>query len=62
MSVSYSARVYVRGTECICIPPSLSSYLDLNGKDDLLLHGLLLVLFHTHSATSPTADLFVSRS
>ena len=54
--------VYVHVTACIRISPSLSSSLDLHGKDDLLIDRLLLVLFHTHSVTPPTADLFVSRS
>ena len=60
MSVSYSAHVYVHTG--VCISPCLSSYLDLNGKDDLLIYGLLLALFHTHSVTPPMADLFLSRS
>lgn len=57
-------RVYVHVliTECVCVSPSLSSYLDLNGKDDLPIHGLLLALFHTHSVTLPMVDLVMSRS
>lgn len=47
--VSPTLHVGVCARNWVCISPSLSSSLDLNGKDHLRLSGLLLELLHTHS-------------
>lgn len=55
--VSPTLHVGVCARNWVCISPSLSSSLDLNGKDHLRLSGLLLELLHTHTVRCSCSTL-----